>query len=478
MLSVGFKTFGCRLNQGESDSAARAFEDAGFRVLPPGDDDEAGDGGSLPGPDLLVVNTCTVTSKAEQKARRILRLALRGNPRAVVIVTGCYAELGSDEIASLGERILVVPGSRKGVLERFPEAFASELGPGGDPLAAAAAALASLASADADPFALGKGEAPHRARSLLKVEDGCDRACAYCRVRIARGRPVSLDADEAVRRARKAAEGGRAEIVLTGVNLSRYSGCEGGFSGLLRRLVAETEGVSFRISSFEPEGIDADFIEAASSPRVRPFFHLPVQSGSPAVLARMGRSPDAEAILRAVAGLQRAKGDPFISLDMMTGFPGETDAEFGESLAFARAVSPAWIHVFVFSPRPGTAAVRMRPLVPERVAVERAAELSRLAREGKAAYAGRWIGREVAAVIERPGGAGEDRAEAFTENALRVSLAAGLPLSGSAGKGIRIRLRPSGDPSYDAEGEAAAGTGPVPDPGAARSGEAAAGSAL
>jgi threonylcarbamoyladenosine tRNA methylthiotransferase MtaB len=460
MLSVAFKTFGCRLNQGETDAIARAFLDAGFRVQEPsrdGDERSEGDGESLPssGPDIVVINTCTVTSKAEQKARRIMRLALRDNPRAVLIATGCYAELDGRDISALGDRVLVVPGSRKGALVRFPAALARELEPRGDPLEAAMSALASLDGAVSDPFAEGGGGFSFRTRAMLKVQDGCDRACAYCRVRIARGKSLSLDPAEALSRARSAEASGVAELVLTGVNLSQYSGCQGGFPGLLRLLAEGTERIAFRVSSYEPEGLGPEFAAAAAHPRVRPYFHIPLQSGSPSVLARMGRDPDADPFLRSIESLRKAKDDPFISLDMMTGFPGETDEDFSGSLRVVRAAAPAWIHVFVFSPRPGTAAFSMLPKIPERVAVERAAVLSALARAGREAYAARWAGRETEAVVERAFGDDGRPAEAFTANGLRLSVPGPIPSFPSPGRAIRLVIGPPLEEGFDASGSPA-----------------------
>jgi threonylcarbamoyladenosine tRNA methylthiotransferase MtaB len=238
------------------------------------------------------------------------------------------------------------------------------------------------------------------------------------------------------------------------------------FPGLLASLLAGTERVAFRVSSYEPSRIDAAFLEVAGHERVRPFFHLPIQSGSPATLSRMGRDPDTGALDRAIDGLRRLSSaglprDPFISVDMICGFPGESQAEFEESAAFARRARPAWIHVFPYSPRPGTPAASFPDRVPERVAAERARLLSGIAREGRAEYAGRWMGREVDAVLEgklaRPDDASNAgtlaAGEAFTANALRVELFRGPGKAGpepARGAGIRLRLEPPKSAAYDA----------------------------
>jgi threonylcarbamoyladenosine tRNA methylthiotransferase MtaB len=426
--SFAILTFGCRLNQGESESIARAFAETGFPAADPGC--PAG---------ILVVNTCTVTSKAEQKARRIIRLALRRDPRSILIVTGCYAELDGQDLAALGDRIIVLPGSRKGLLTQLPARMAGALEAHADPLQAAVEGLAALGTEAADPFACGLGGTAFRSRAFIKVQEGCDNACAYCRVRLARGPSRSLDPGLAVERVRSAEEAGIAEAVLTGVNLSQYDACPGGFPGLLERLLAATSRITLRISSYEPDRADVAFAEACAHPRIRPFFHFPVQSGSAAVLRRMGRAGLPVDVLRAAEALRGVKDDPFISLDMMVGFPDEGEADFEDSLALVRELAPAWIHVFIFSPRPGTPAFTMRPRVPERLSVERAARLTEIARAGRLAYAARWAGRRVDAVLECSPPASDGPAEAFSANALRVAVDPGpLPPPGSA---IRLELR-------------------------------------
>lgn len=454
--AVRIHTFGCRLNQVESESLAEAFSRAGFAVASGGADADAEAQPAL----LLVFNTCTVTSKAEQKARRLIRSALRADPRAVAVVTGCYAQMEPGALSSLGDRVVVVPGSAKDALLGLPGILAEDDGGHGDPLDAVREALALLTGKPRDPFAFSPGAFSFHSRASLKVEDGCGNACAYCRVRLARGPAVSLDPGEALRRVRALEASGYAEAVLTGVNLSHYSAGGLGFPGLLSRLIEGTERIAFRISSYEPSGIDGDFLELAAHPRIRPFFHLPIQSGCAATLARMGRDADTGALAEAIEGLRRARKDPFLSFDMICGFPGESDAEFRESEGFARRARPAWIHVFPYSPRPGTPAASLPGRVPERVAAQRAAVLAELARTGRAEYAERWFGEEVEAVLEIPilgEGEGGEAGEAFSENALRIGLYPGEgqeataidPASGK-GRGLRLRLGPPRSGDFDA----------------------------
>ena len=377
---------------------AAVFAAAGFDVVPFGQPAEC-----------VVFNTCTVTSKAEQKARREMRLVPVGSPGAVVVITGCYAQLEPDALAAVAPRSVVLPGSRKDRMGAVAAAVAEAFFAGCDPLDAARAAARDASAAPpapSDPFAYTAAGPASRSRAVLKVEDGCDNACAYCRVSIARGPAASLDPAEVVARARALEAAGLPEIVLTGVNLSQYRAGGLDFPGLLATLVRETASVAYRISSYEPDRVDDAFLAAFALPRIRPHVHLAAQSGSDAVLAAMGRRYGAGDLVRAVESLRAVRIDPFVGLDLILGFPGETDVHFKETMDTLERVDPAWVHAFTFSPRPGTRAWDMKPRVPERVAAERAAAVGDLARRGKARFAARRLGTELEAVAERSGGGG------------------------------------------------------------------------
>jgi MiaB-like tRNA modifying enzyme len=431
-LRVAFHTLGCKLNQLETESIADAFARSGASVL-------SFDADESLAADLVVVNTCTVTSKAEQKARRIVRLALSADPEATILVTGCYAEVEAESLSALGERALVLKGGRKDELLGLPELLVAEgIDRGGDELLAALRAwlaglpIAVSGSSSRGRFAYNPESFAFHSRPSLKIEDGCDNACAYCRVHIARGAAVSLPAPEVLARALALEAAGKAEIVLAGVNLAHYRYGDLDFSGLLDYLVSGTERVAFRISSYEPDRIDSHFVETFASERVRPHVHFALQSGSDAVLSAMNRHYKRDEVLAAVEALRRVRHDPFFAADMIAGFPGETEADAEASLDLARACGFAWIHAFRFSPRPGTPAATMPHRVPERVAQERVEALLALGGEGKAAYVERWCGREVDAVIE-----GDLRLT--SENYLKLEVR-GLPSSASPGQGIRCRI--------------------------------------
>lgn len=397
LLRVAFRTLGCKLNQLETESVADAFAAAGAAIHP---FDEAAD--------LYVINTCTVTSKAEQKARRVMRQALAANPDAVVLVTGCYAQMDPDGLALVQPRTLVVPGEEKAALLSLASWLQENWQGHGDLLNAVAEWRQTLEPAAGDlprpdPFAYHPLTFAFHSRPSLKIQDGCDNRCAYCRVCLARGPSVSLPAERLLERVRELERSGKAEVVLTGINLAQYRDGAMRFPGLLTYLAANTERIRFRISSWEPEHVDAAFLEAFAHPRVQPHVHLSVQSGSSAVLRRMARPYSAERVLEAIAALRAAKDDPFIAADLISGFPGESDAEFAETLDFCARADFAWIHAFPFSARPGTRAWDMRPKVPERVAGERGAALSAIAREGKARYVARQAGRLVTVILEKDG---------------------------------------------------------------------------
>ena len=403
--------------------------------------------------DVHVINTCTVTSRADHKARSLVRAVALRRPDEPVIVTGCSAETEAEALAALAENVVVVPQSAKARLLQAPAALARAREAGEPGVGALRAALAAGVGAvgAADPFALVAGELSFHTRAFLKIQDGCDCRCAYCRVPLARGTSVSLEPDEVVRRAVALEERGSAEIVLTGVNVSSWRSAEEGADGgrglarLLERLLEATARVRFRITSLEPESISPQLVEAVSNPRICPHFHVPVQSGSDAVLARMRRRYRSQKVRDGVRALRDARGDPFIAADILVGFPGETPEDHARTVDLVRGLELAALHVFPFSPRPGTAAAGMAPHVPERVRRERAREVSDLAAQLGAAYARRWVGRQVDVLLERGAGrrspAGTGRG--VSENYLKVAVRGIPPGEAVAGRIARAEITAS-----------------------------------
>lgn len=345
-MTIAFITLGCKLNYAETSTYERGFKAAGLTVVP-----------WRQKADIYLINTCAVTQTSTAKSRNEIRKVHRINPDARIIVTGCYAQLEPEEIKGIQGVSLVFGSGSKGRLVAetlrsvgiaVPEGMES---PGGDVLAA---------------FSTGE-----RTRSFLKVQDGCNNYCAYCTVPYARGESRNIPVDECVRNARLIAAEGVREIVLTGVNTGDFGRSTGeSFLDLLKAL-NEVEGIArYRISSIEPNLITPEIIDwIASGTKFQPHFHIPLQSGSDTLLARMGRRYDTAFFrekLDYIRSRMEGPGKPkvFFGIDVMAGLPGETRELFLESLEFIKSVRPAFIHVFPYSPRPGTPAAVMDGQVP------------------------------------------------------------------------------------------------------------------
>jgi threonylcarbamoyladenosine tRNA methylthiotransferase MtaB len=403
LLSVAFQTLGCKLNQGETETIAAAFINAGFSIA--ANESEA---------ELLIINTCAVTSKAERKGRRLIRAALKRDPSRCVIVTGCGAELNRAGIEEFDDsaqrctpdkrRLFVVPNAQKKLIFEMPPRLASYLAAkenrsGNAALQDALAYFcAESGGVNDSAFHFEVSDRVYRSRSFLKIQDGCDNSCAYCFVRIARGKARSLPAKEALERLWTVETMGISEAVLTGVNICRWNGgadgIKTGLPGLLRVLIAGTTEIGIRLSSLEPSIFTEDFFETLHNPRIKPYFHLSIQSGSPEILKKMRRFYEPEAVLCAIRRLRDITDDPFIACDIITGFPGETERHFSETLSFCEAAEFAQIHAFPFSRRRGTPAWDYTPRVPEREAEKRVHILKTLAAKNRRLYIKRWIGRE------------------------------------------------------------------------------------
>ena len=462
MPLIHFETLGCRLNQDETEGAAHRFSEAGFSI------DVENLTAASPVQDscvLGIINTCTVTGKAEQKARRIIRLMLEKLPAAVILVTGCYAELDAEEIHAIApERICVLPGTKKLLLARIASAMAE-----GGRLSVAGGCFSAPALARfiatplfvKNPFVLYTSSFMRHSRASLKIQDGCNNACTFCRIHLARGRSASLDVAEVLRRVQELEAKGVHELVFTGVNLSQYAGLsfDGShvsFARLLSIVLSESSSIRFRVSSFYPQHVTEELCERLASPRVQPSFHLSVQSGSDRILSLMARPYNAAAVEHAARLLRQAKAEPFLSCDIIAGFPGETEKDFAATQDLCGKVHFAWIHAFPFSPRPGTPAATMKPQIAERIKGGRVKLLTELAVREKIAYIKGFAGRKLTAIVEnsRALRCGIGTAETFhavTENFLHVRCkSATLPEPGSL---VRVRLTAPLEESIQSGGE-------------------------
>lgn len=424
-MRVGFHTFGCKLNQHETEALASAFLRGGCEVVRARDP-----------ADLYVVNTCTVTATGDHKGRALVRSLLRGRPGAPVIVTGCSSELEAAAYAGLGPGVVVAGQGRKSRILDVPALLAAADGTGTSVAEALGAWIGSDAGAPRDPFAFRIDGPTFHTRAFLKVQDGCDCRCAYCRVPLARGPSISLPAAEAARRAAALEERGFREIVVTGVNVTAWRDGGDGPARLVLRLLDATRRARLRVSSLEPDAVDDGLAAALSDARICPHFHLPVQSGSDRVLEAMGRRYRSEAVRRVVALLRRIKDDPFVAADILVGFPGETVDDFAATRHLVDDLAFSQLHVFPFSPRPGTRAADMRLRVPERVSRQRADDLRADSRRLAEAYRARWNAREVDALLERGGGG---RWLGVCGNYLKTWIA-GVPSSAGTGSLVRAVL--------------------------------------
>ena len=402
MPSILIQTLGCKLNQLESEAITDAFLRAGFKQ-------------AEKSPDIVVVNTCTVTSKADQKARRVIRKALRDYPKSRVIVTGCYAQLNGEDLLNLDDggkkRLFVI---KKDSIIDLPYYFKEN-----EKIDNVLEEFAQRrkTAAEENVFQFNPQSFSDHTRSFLKIQDGCGNHCTYCRIRLARGASISLDADEVLSRLR-ILEKNHAEAVLTGVNISQY--CDkkaANLAKLLEYLLKGTEKIALRLSSLAPETIDEELIGVLADNRIRPHFHLSIQSCSKKILEKMGRSYGGKTIEDAVALLRRAKGDPFLACDIITGFPGETETEFEQTYETCKKLDFAWIHVFPYSKRPGTAAFAFKETVQESEVTRRVDLFTDLALQGRAAYTQRWLGKEVDVLAEKGGG---KTYRGITENYLKT----------------------------------------------------------
>ena len=432
-MRIGFQTLGCKLNQYETEALASSFRGQGHVVVSENEEAEA-----------YIINTCTVTGRADHKSRAAVRSLSKKHPHSLLIVTGCSAQLEAEILASVADNVLVVPQSAKGELL----ALAEKVTQANDIPTGLAQLRHGSIRASPDPFAFRVKELSFHTRAFLKVQDGCDAMCAYCRVPQARGSSQSLDADEVVRRATELESLGHREIVITGVNISSYRFRDVHLPRLIREVIEATQNVRFRLSSLEPECLTEDLAASLSHDRVCAHFHLPVQSGSDGVLARMRRRYRAAQVVEGVKLLRAAKADPFVAADFIVGFPGETSQEHSSTVELVEKVAFAALHVFPFSPRPGTVAAKLRPPVPQRVRDERARELGGISRRLLCDYAQSWSGKDVDVLIEAGTSSASRQAtvaRGVTGNYLKV-LIDDVPLDANLrGKVVRARVTQSGE---------------------------------
>ncbi len=385
---VAFETLGCKLNFSESSALMRGLVEAGYAKVAMEDR-----------PDVVVVNTCSVTDHADAKCRNIVRRAKAANPDSFVAVIGCYAQLKPKEISGIDGVDLVLGAQEKFNLAGHLEAQQARKASGDD---RAVIERGEIRDVRAFHPAVSSGD---RTRSFLKVQDGCDYFCAFCTIPLARGRSRSADIATTLAEARKAAESGAREIVLTGVNIGDFGKAQDQSLLDLCRALDEDEGLAsierFRISSIEPNLLDPPLIDfVADSQKFQPHFHIPLQSGSDAVLSAMRRRYRTDLYRDRLAHIVDRMPEAGIGIDVIVGFPGETEVEFAQTRDFLLEMPASYLHVFTYSERPKTTALRIEDVVPVPERKARNKVLTQVSLKKQWAHAARFEGRTRPVLLE------------------------------------------------------------------------------
>ncbi|MBQ3909987.1 MAG: tRNA (N(6)-L-threonylcarbamoyladenosine(37)-C(2))-methylthiotransferase MtaB [Muribaculaceae bacterium] len=399
---VKFVTLGCKLNFSESATIGQQLQERGIARTVVGDEE----------PDICVVNTCSVTSLADRKCRQNIRSLIKRYPKALVVVTGCYAQLQGKSIAEIDGVDIVLGNEQKGdvvdYIERWLNDHHSE--------------LAVTPHKDIRRFSP-SCECGDRTRYFLKVQDGCDYYCSYCTIPLARGRSRSGTIASLVEQAQDVARRGGKEIVITGVNIGDFGKNTGEkFLDLLKALDAVDGIERYRISSLEPDLLDDEVIAWCSASRAfMPHFHIPLQSGSDEVLRLMRRHYDRALFARKVERIHELMPHAFIGVDVMVGTRGELPEYFDDSLQFIASLGVQHLHVFPYSERPGTMALRIPYIVPKAERDRRVALMMELSDRQQREFIERFLGTNRPVLFEQPP-AGSKVMHGFTDNYIRVTV--------------------------------------------------------
>ncbi len=397
---VAFQTLGCKLNFSESSTIARDFTEKGYQRVK--FDEHA---------DVYVINTCTVTDQADKKCRQAVKKIIKHNPEAVVAVIGCYAQLKSKEIKQIPGVDIVLGANEKFNLFEYIEKRDKK-----DEPVEHSCEIDSVIKFDA---AYSSGD---RTRSFLKVQDGCNYPCTYCTIPKARGKSRNASIEETVKQAVEIASKGFKEVILTGVNIGDFGrGTDEDFLGLIKEL-DKVEGIErYRISSIEPNLLKNEIIEfCAQSNKFLPHFHIPLQSGSNDILGLMKRRYRRELFAERIRKIKEITPDAFIGVDVIVGFPGETDEKFQETYDFLNSLDISFLHVFSYSVRPGTPAADMEGKISQETIQERSKALHELSDKKHREFYQRNLNKHAKVLFEAKNENG--RMFGFTENYLKVEV--------------------------------------------------------
>jgi len=398
-------TLGCKVNQCESAALAGLLESAGYLPAAPGESNN-----------LVVINTCTVTAKAAMQSRQAIRKAVRNNPHAVIVVTGCYAQTAPDDIQQIeGVHYVVGHGDKLRI---------AELACGAGPKPAAPAVVCHDIKRECRFESFSSVAPDARTRAFLKIQDGCNAFCTYCIVPYARGRSRSMPADDVRLHLDRLVGDGFREVVLTGIHLGAYGKDlkpRTSLAELVASVAQSKNMLRMRFSSIEPTEVESELIRLMAAPQMPlcPHWHIPLQSGDDDILKRMGRPYTRERFSRTIADIHRAIPHAAIGADILVGFPGEDDAAFDRTVALVEQLPVSYLHVFPFSPRKGTPAAGLKPKVRESIVKQRCKLLRQLGEEKKARFCHANMGRVVQVLIESTG---SGYARGLSENYLPVMI--------------------------------------------------------
>ena len=399
---VKFVTLGCKLNFSESATIGQQLQERGIATVVKGDEK----------PDICVVNTCSVTSLADRKCRQNIRSLIRNYPESLIVVTGCYAQLQGKSIAEIEGVDIVLGNEQKGEVVDYIERWLNDR----------QKSIAVTPHKDIRRFSP-SCECGDRTRYFLKVQDGCDYYCSYCTIPLARGRSRSGTIASLVEQAQDVARRGGKEIVITGVNIGDFGKNTGEHFLDLLKALDRVEGIErYRISSIEPDLLSDEVIDwCACSRAFMPHFHIPLQSGSDEVLRLMRRHYTRDLFASKVERIHSVIPHCFIGVDVMVGTRGETPECFDDSLQFIASLGVQHLHVFPYSERPGTQALRIPYIVPKEIRDERVARMMELSERQQREFIERQLGIERPVLFEQPP-TGSKVMHGFTDNYIRVTV--------------------------------------------------------
>ncbi|KAF0154918.1 MAG: tRNA 2-methylthioadenosine synthase -like protein [Syntrophaceae bacterium] len=404
-LKVGLATLGCKVNQCDSAALARDLQSADLTLVP-----------FNAFADAYIINTCTVTAFADFQARQLIRRARRANPRARIIVTGCYAQTQAQTLAGIDGVTFVVGNNQK---QQIPGLLSHEAHDGQRIIASDIFLQQQFPSAPASSLA-------GRTRAFFKIQDGCNAFCSYCIVPFARGKSRSLPVSNVLTGVQDFLRQDYQEVVLTGIHLGHYGHDLQPPTNLTRALetiLSQNPTVRFRLSSIEPNEISDELLHLfGEHENLCPHLHIPLQSGDDSILKMMKRQYDTSFYRALIEKVAKMVSDIAIGIDVMVGFPGEGEKEFGHTLKLLEDQPAAYLHVFPYSERPGTAALAIQPKVPEKIKKERAAILRELGMKKKEAFSLRFPGKTLPVLVEQTRDKKTGLHKGFSHNYLPVLL--------------------------------------------------------